>query len=145
MNRLWYTAFNGGDGIGDFGKADYWFDGAEYDLQTACAMLETRRFLYVGFMCHQTIEKALKGVLVSRNPDEELPYIHKLRRLANLSGISGEMSEEQLSLLDVLSPLNIEARYPLQKSRLLESLTAERCEKMIQETEALYLWLKKKC
>lgn len=131
--------------MGDFAKADYWFEGAEYDLQTACAMLETRRLLYVGFMCHQTIEKALKGVFVSRNLEVELPYIHKLRRLANLSGISEEMDEEQLSFLDVLSPLNVEARYPLQKSRLLESLTIERCEKMIQETEALYLWLKKKC
>ena len=128
-----------------FDKAVYWLDSAEYDFQTAHAMLETQRLLYVGFMCHQTIEKALKGIFVSRKPEEELPYIHKLRRLANLSGISEEMSEEQLSLLDVLSPLNIEARYPLQKSRLLASLTVERCEKMIQETEALYLWLKKKC
>ena len=76
-----------------FDKADYWFDSAEYDLQTAKAMLETRRFLYVGFMCHQTIEKALKGILVTRNPEEELPYIHKLMRLANLSGISTEMDE----------------------------------------------------
>ena len=131
--------------MSDFEKMVYWLDSAEYDLQTARAMLETQRLLYVGFMCHQTIEKVLKGVFVSRKPEEELPYIHKLRRLANLSGISGEMSEEQLSFLDVLSPLNIEARYPLQKSRLLESLTVERCEKMIQETEALYLWLKKKC
>ena len=68
-----------------------------------------------------------------------------MRRLDNLSVISEEMSEEQLSLIDLLSPLNIEARYPLQKSRLLESLTVERCEKMIQKTEALYLWLKKRC
>ena len=96
-------------------------------------------------MCHQTIEKALKGIFVSRKPEEELPYIHKLMRLANLSEISSEMSEEQLSLLDMLSPLNIEARYPLHKSRLLESLTVEHCEKMIQETEALFLWIRKKC
>jgi hypothetical protein len=27
-------------------------------------MLEARRFLYVGFMCHQTIEKVLKGFYV---------------------------------------------------------------------------------
>ena len=37
--------------MGDFDKAAYWFDGAEYDLQTARAMLETRRLLYVGFLC----------------------------------------------------------------------------------------------
>lgn len=55
------------------------------------------------------------------------------------------MSEEQLQLLDTLSPLNIEARYPLHKERLLKSLTPERCKTLIQETEALLLWLKTKC
>lgn len=124
---------------------EYWLESAEYDLQTARAMLETRRLLYVGFMCHQTIEKALKAVFVSRKPEEELPYIHKLMRLANLSDISGEMTEEQLSLLDMLSPLNIEARYPLHRAKLLESLTPARCETLIQETEALFSWIRKKC
>ena len=131
--------------MSDFGKAAYWFESAEYDLQTARAMLETRRLLYVGFMCHQTIEKSLKGVFVTRKPEEELPYIHKLMRLANQTEISDEMSEEQLSLLDMLSPLNIEARYPMHKAKLMESLTVERCKEMIQETEALFEWLKKKC
>lgn len=131
--------------MSDFNKSEYWFESAEYDLQTARAMLETRRLLYVGFMCHQTIEKTLKGIFVTRKPEEELPYIHKLVRLANLSGISEEMSEGQLGLLDMLSPLNIEARYPLHKSKLMESLTVERCTKMIADTEALYLWIKKKC
>ena len=129
----------------ELGKAEYWFESAEYDLQTAQAMLETRRLLYVGFMCHQTIEKALKAIFVSRRPEEKLPYIHKLMRLANLSGISGEMTEEQLSFLDMLSPLNIEARYPLHRARLLESLTPVRCETLIQETEALFLWIRNKC
>lgn len=131
--------------MNDFDKAEYWFDSAEYDLQTAHAMLETQRLLYVGFMCHQTIEKALKGIYVSRKPEEELPFIHKLVRLANMSEISGEMSEDQLALLDTLSPLNIEARYPLHKDRLLSSLTVERCKEMLQKTEAPFLWIRKKC
>lgn len=76
-----------------FEKSAYWLESAQYDLQTAQAMLETRRYLYVGFMCHQTIEKALKAVLVARKPNEELPYIHKLARLANLSDLSREMTE----------------------------------------------------
>jgi HEPN domain-containing protein len=45
-------------------KVRYWTDTAQYDLDTARAMLEARRFLYVGFMCHQTIEKVLKGFYV---------------------------------------------------------------------------------
>ena len=131
--------------MNDFAKIEYWLESAEYDLQTARAMLETKRFLYVGFMCHQVIEKSLKGIYVSRNPDAELPYIHKLLRLANLSGVYDEMSDAQKELLDTLSPLNIEARYPMHKELLLQSLTVERCESMIQETEALYVWLKTKC
>ena len=30
-----------GDGMSDFDKSEYWFESAEYDLQTARAMLET--------------------------------------------------------------------------------------------------------
>lgn len=131
--------------MSDYAKIGYWLESAEYDLQTARAMLETKRLLYVGFMCHQVIEKSLKGIYVSRNPDAELPYIHKLLRLANLSGVYDEMSGAQKELLDTLSPLNIEARYPIHKELLLQSLTVERCESMIQETEALYVWLKTKC
>lgn len=47
---------------------EYWFDLAEYDLVTAKAMLDTKRYLYVGFMCHQSIEKNIKRILyVERN------------------------------------------------------------------------------
>lgn len=42
-------------------KIRYWVEIAEYDLATAEAMLETGRYFYVGFMCHQVIEKILKA------------------------------------------------------------------------------------
>ena len=42
-------------------KIRYWVDISEYDLATAEAMLTTGRYLYVGFMCHQAIEKILKA------------------------------------------------------------------------------------
>ena len=129
----------------DYEKVEYWLESSEYDFQTAKAMLETKRLLYVGFMCHQAVEKALKAIFVSRHPDEELPYIHRLLRLCNLSGISEELDEGQLQLIDVLSPMNIEARYPMHKEKLLQSLTVERCQTLIDETEALCSWLKKKC
>jgi len=38
-------------------KAKYWIDIADYDIETAKAMLVSKRYLYVGFMCHQAIEK----------------------------------------------------------------------------------------
>jgi len=33
----------------------YWIELSDYDLETASAMLQTQRYLYVGFMCHQVI------------------------------------------------------------------------------------------
>lgn len=44
-------------------KVGYWIKLADYDYETAKAMLNTGRYLYVGFMCHQVIEKALKAVI----------------------------------------------------------------------------------
>ena len=131
--------------MSNFNKSEYWFDGVEYDLQTARAMLETRRFLYVGFMCHQAVEKSLKGCFVTRKPDEELPYIHRLVRLANLSELSSEMGGEQLDFLDELSPLNVGTRYPEEKERLLQSLTPSYCRELLSKTEELCRWIRKKC
>ena len=39
----------------------YWTEISDYDLETAKAMLQTGRYLYVAFMCHQAIEKILKA------------------------------------------------------------------------------------
>lgn len=42
-------------------KVKYWIDLSDYDLETAEAMLTSKRYLYVGFMSHQTIENAFKA------------------------------------------------------------------------------------
>jgi len=59
----------------------YWIDLSDYDLETAEAMLSGRRYLYVGFMCHQTIEKAFKAYF-SKLKSETAPYSHSLSYLA---------------------------------------------------------------
>lgn len=51
-------------------KVVYWIDLSDYDFETAKAMLESRRLLYVSFMCHQTIEKILKAMFVSKYPEK---------------------------------------------------------------------------
>ncbi|MDR1321409.1 MAG: HEPN domain-containing protein [Gracilibacteraceae bacterium] len=38
-------------------RVEYWLELADYDFETAKAMLQTKRYLYVGFMRHQAIEK----------------------------------------------------------------------------------------
>lgn len=43
--------------MSDFDKSEYWFESAEYDLQTARAMLETRRLLYVGLCATRRLKR----------------------------------------------------------------------------------------
>lgn len=124
-------------------KVTYWIEMSEYDLETAQAMLETRRYLYVGFMCHQAIEKVLK-VFWSNVLEEPPLKIHALSKLASRTGLDDEMSEEQLDFIDTLEPLNIEARYPSYKDRLLKSLSPDYCLKLINSTKDLHLWIKSK-
>jgi len=63
-------------------KVIHWIDISDYDLETAQAMLESKRFLYVGFMCHQSIEKILKAYYAFRM-NIVPPFTHKLGRLEN--------------------------------------------------------------
>ncbi|HOQ25107.1 MAG: HEPN domain-containing protein [Bacillota bacterium] len=129
--------------MSDFKKVAYWQEMAEYDLATAKAMLETKRYLYVAFMCHQAIEKILKAVIVAKEP-ENLPYIHQLIKLAKIANIYHEFSDDQKDLLDELSPLNVGARYPVDKEAILKSLNQERCSMILKRTEALFEWIKAK-
>lgn len=126
------------------GKVGYWIEMADYDLITSKSMLTSKRYLYVGFMCHQTIEKILKAAFVYKNPEKQPPYIHNLTKLAKESNLYDKLSDKQKDLIDTLEPLNIEARYPSSKDALLLSLTEERCNKIIEETETFYLWIKQK-
>ena len=122
-------------------KVTYWIEMSDYDFDTAKAMLETKRYLYVAFMCHQTIEKILKAYW-SKVLEEPPLKIHSLSRLAEKSGLDKDMSEEQTDFIDELEPLNIEARYPSYKERLMKSLTSDRCKELIEQTDKLRTWIK---
>ena len=124
-------------------KVVYWLDLADYDIESAKVMLKGNRYIYVGFMCHQTIEKALKAVIARDCADDEIPpKIHNLLRLSDLSGLTEKMTPMQASLVEKLNPLNIEARYPDYKNRLAETLTNEYCQDLVVETEELLCWIK---
>lgn len=123
-------------------KIIYWMELAAYDFETAKAMLRTERYLYVGFMAHQSIEKALKA-LIWKRMGKEPPYSHELWKLAKEAGIDAVLDEKNADLVDALSPLNIEARYPKAKDRLLASLTPDYCVSLLERTEGLLEWINK--
>jgi len=124
-------------------QVEYWLDLAEYDMETARAMLISRRLLYVAFMCHQAIEKALKGVYTARCQAIP-PKMHVLVKLAQLSGLWEEISEDQQHWMIAVQPMNIESRYPAEKAKLLASLTVSECEQMIVEAAEILQWIKLK-
>lgn len=41
-----------------------WYFQSDYDLETAVDMFKSGRYVYCIFMCHLSLEKALKGLLV---------------------------------------------------------------------------------
>jgi HEPN domain-containing protein len=126
-------------------KVKYWLDLSDYDMETAHGMLNIKKYLYVGFMCHQAVEKTLKALITRDCADDEIPpKIHNLFRLAELAGIYNKFSETHKGFIKILNPLNIEARYPEYKEKVLGELSAERCKLLISQTEELLCWIKQR-
>ena len=121
----------------------YWIELSDYDFETAEAMLTSKRYLYVGFMCHQAIEKAFKAYYVKLKM-ESAPFSHSLAYLARKGGFIDSLSDEQKLIVDHIEPLNIEARYPSHKERLLKSLSHDKCIEIIKNTLELQKWIKER-
>ena len=117
----------------------YWVERAEYDLETAKAMLETARYLYVAYMCQQAVEKLLKALIAQQNK-ETLP-IHNLNRLAEIAGISDHLDPEQFGFLAELTPYCVEARYGDYKESLSEIVNAEKAKVVYEKTREIFGWL----
>ena len=124
-------------------KITYWIELSDYDLKTASVMLDGKRFLYVGFMVHQSIEKILKACYVMKH-NETPPFSHRLSLLAKKAAIYELLSDEQKDFIDLIEPLNVEARYPSNKEQLMKSLTRERCRDIFDKAEELQLCIKQK-
>lgn len=94
------------------------------------------------FMCQQAIEKGIKAVLARHN--ERIPLIHNLRKLAIMAKLENGMTEEQIDLLEQLTPFVIKARYGSYKRRLSELCDREKAMEFIGRTERFIKWLEKK-
>ncbi|HLD69530.1 MAG TPA: HEPN domain-containing protein [Candidatus Omnitrophota bacterium] len=123
-------------------KIIYWLSLAHYDLVSAQAMLKSKRFLYVGFLCHQVAEKCLKAHFWHTRK-ENPPYTHNLLLLSEKSKFDQHADEKQLVLFNELMPLNIQARYPEDKELLLKALSEKKCREFYKKTKEFYLWIKK--
>ena len=72
-----------------------WLKRVNYDIETARAMQQSKRYLYAVFCCQQAVEKALKA-LIAEQSEEMPPRIHNLRRLARSLDLALDESQDAL-------------------------------------------------
>ncbi len=117
---------------------EQWTERAQYDLDTARAMLQAGRHLYVVFCCQQAVEKALKGVIALRT-GETPPRLHNLPKLAREAGL--QVDPERAELLRVLTNAYILSRYPESPGGPGGSMTAAAAAELLSQTEDTCEWI----
>ncbi|GAB6173082.1 HEPN domain-containing protein [Paradesulfitobacterium aromaticivorans] len=133
-------------------KYEYWLEAALYDLETAKAMLNAGRYVYVTFMCQQTIEKMTKGIY-QLFTDSEPPMVHniwnilkQLKKDITLENyFSVEMFEEKLTeyksfFVELLS-YYISGRYPSFKEKISTSIDVNRAKRVLNQGMEVFEWL----
>jgi HEPN domain-containing protein len=127
----------------DDSTIQYWAELSDYDYEVARSMHTAGHYLYVGFMCHQSVEKILKAIYVKKR-NTTPPYIHKLDKLIEFTSLNDEFSERYYEIIDELSPLNIQARYPAHKDMVYKQLNTDKSKDILTKTGELLVWLKQK-
>jgi len=118
-----------------------WIEISEYDLCTAEAMLKTKRFLYVMFMCQQAVEKILKAIY-AMNSSGLPPRTHNLLYLVDALEIS--LREEELMLLSRLNQFYLESRYPGERIKLAKAVNKDKAREMLEKTKGVWKCLRQK-
>jgi HEPN domain-containing protein len=116
-----------------------WFRSSEYDLQTAESLLRSRRYIYVLFMCHLTVEKLLKAI-VAESSTVFPPRTHNLYRLLELGHITLPAVYEDL--VAKLNAMSVVTRYPEDITTLSAEITRKVAQAYLTKTKELIEWLR---
>ncbi len=121
-------------------KSKQWLKQADYDISTAEFMCNGGRFFYAVFMCHLSVEKALKGLYLQKS-GQTPPKTHNLVYLLNKIGIK---PEDKIGLFVAkLNEANIATRYPEDIDKLQKDYTEAVAKEMLTNTTELLEWIKK--
>jgi len=120
---------------------DNWLSLAKYDLATADDMLKSKRYLYVAFMCQQSVEKILKACYVKQHTTTP-PYTHNLLRLIKELNFKNEIGDEKIATIEELNSYYIESRYTEDLDELSKLLTEANAVSVLNSTKELFEWIK---
>lgn len=119
----------------------FWQESSERDWEVANHLYKARSYVYTLFLCHLTLEKILKAIVVKKTKQHS-PYTHDLVKLAFLAEI--EINKTQVKQLEEISRFNIEARYDSIKMEFYKKATKKYTDKYFKISRYFYEWLKEK-
>lgn len=119
-------------------QIEYWREISQDDLASAESIFKNGNYDWALYIAHLALEKILKAYFVAVK-DEIPPKIHKLDRIAELSGL--QLMEEQEELLKIVNEFNLEARYPDYKKKFKEICTKDFADNYLTQIKQLHEWI----
>lgn len=121
-----------------------WILFAKADLDAAKRLFKSPKptqwtYLLVLWHCHQTIEKALKMVMIKKG--KELVKIHDLPKLSEMAKII--FSEDWKIFLEDLNTFYLKPRYPDILYLPLPKPNKKSTKDYLEKTDKLFIWLQK--
>ncbi len=120
-------------------KSREWLKQADYDMDTAEFMFNGRRFFYTVFMCHLSVEKAMKG-LYQKRLKQTPPKTHNLVYLLNKMGIKPTGPPGRFIIK--LNEANVVTRYPEDIDKLQKDYTEVIVKDILIKSKELLQWIK---
>jgi len=117
-----------------------WFTQSYYDFDTAKYMHKGGRYIYTIFMCHLSIEKALKGLFQYKS-ETVPPKTHNL--IFFIEELKLEPDETILKFIIRLNQLNIFSRYPEDLQKVKDFYNKNYSKALLENTEKVLQWIKK--
>ena len=116
-----------------------WFAQVDYDIATAEQMLHAGRYIYVIFMSHMALEKALKA-LVTEETQQLPPRTHNLIDLAQRAQVV--LSQEQQDFLGKINNTSVVVRYPDDLAAMVSQYPEAIAQDYLERTKELILWVR---
>jgi HEPN domain-containing protein len=116
-----------------------WLKQADYDIDTAEFMFAGGKFFYAVFMCHLSVEKAIKG-LYQQRLNETPPKTHNLVYL--LKKINIRPAETTGKFIVKLNEASVVTRYPEDIDTLQGQYTKDIVKNILVESKEVLEWIK---
>lgn len=120
-----------------------WLKQSEYDMGTAVDMFKSARYIYTIFMCHLSIEKALKSIFTKAYQDNP-PRTHGLIYLVSKikEKVDFQIPENYFNMIQQLDKVSIPVRYPESLSELSKNYSKENTYTLLINSKELLQWMK---